>query len=326
VTELRGRYGAERVIAAYHHSRLPAALAEAGPNVRVDVSDREMLEDVVARYGIDVVYHLAAVLSHAAADDINRAWSANVVGFYNLLEVARKVKTCRIFFASSIAVFGESTPKDPTPQDSILHPASFYGISKRFGELLGSYYFERYGVDARGLRYPGIISAHSVPGERSISRTVMTQAGPQVISGSTDFVIEMISAAVAGDPYVCFVGPETVLPLMYIADCVKATVDLMEAEPSALIHRCEYNLRGMEFSAVELADEVRRQVSGFHCEFRPDERQLLADATARRIDESAARREWNWTPRYDLPRMVADVLQTLRARGGIDRPGFSSGG
>lgn len=308
VQHLRDRLGRERVIAGYRSSRLPEEVALGGPSVQVDVSDHADLQRAVAQHGIGEIYHLAAVLSSAAERDVRTGWQANVQGLYNVLEVARGGGAQKVFIASSIAVFGETTPKDPTPQDTILHPTSFYGVSKRFGELLGSYYSARFDLDVRGLRYPGIISPDSVVGERTISRTVETDSGPRVITGSTDFVTGMIRSAIKGEPYSCCFEPDTVLPLMFIDDCVKATVDLMSAGPLPLHHRCEYNLRGMEFTAAQLAEEIKRQVPGFRYEFRPDERQLLAEATARRIDESAARKEWGWSPEFDLSRMTAALL------------------
>jgi len=314
VLDLRERYGDERVIAGYRSSPLPREVSSGGPSVQVDVSDFGALEQVVTHHDVGAIYHLAAVLSSAAERDVQLGWQANVEGLYNVLESARRLSVPKIFLASSIAVFGETTPKHPTPQDTILHPTSFYGVSKRFGELLGAYYAARFGVDVRGLRYPGIISPRSVQGERTISRTIETESGTRVVTGSTDFVTSMIQAAIRGEAYECCFHPETVLPLMYIDDCVKATVDLMHAGSLPLHHRCEYNLRGIEFTAAELAQEIERQTPGFRCEFRPDERQLLADATARAIDDSAAREEWGWSPEFDLPRMTQALLRAHQDR------------
>jgi len=292
---LREKYGAENVIAAGHKKEPPPAL-KAGPFVTLDVRKREELEQVVGEHKVQVIYHLAAILSATGEKDPQLAWQVNMDGLYNVLEVARIHKIRQIFWPSSIAVFGPKTPKEKTPQDTILSPTTMYGITKVAGELLCEYYHRRYGLDVRGLRFPGIISSETLPG-----------------GGTTDYAVEIFYAAVKGEPYTCFVRPDTVLPMMYMPDCLKATLQLMEADPKRLRWRI-YNVTGMSFSAAELATEIQKRVPGFKVEYKPDFRQAIADSWPRSIDDSAAREDWGWKPDYDLPKMVDAMLSALRKK------------
>lgn len=294
--ELRRRYGEKHVIAADRRNPPSEDLASSGPFVVLDVTDREALARVVRDHKVEVVYHLAAVLSAAGEQNPQRAWEVNVNGLSNLLEVARAGGIAQIFHPSSIAVFGPRTPRDHTPQDTVLCPTTMYGVTKVTGELLGDYYARRYGLDVRGLRYPGIISSVTPPG-----------------GGTTDYAVEMFYYAAEGKPYTCFVGEDTMLPMMYMPDCLRAALDLMEAPRARLQYRT-YNITAMSFTVAELAAEIRKHVPGFEIAYAPDFRQAIADSWPRSIDDSAARSDWGWTPRYGLAEMVEDMLRALSRR------------
>ncbi len=293
---LRRVYNGENVVAAGHKKSPNPRLAESGPFVTLDVTDRTQLERTVREYAITEIYHLAAILSASGEQNPDLAWQVNMVGLYNVLEVARRTGIRKLFWPSSIAVFGPKTPRENTPQDTILSPTTMYGITKVAGELLAEYYHRRYGLDVRGLRFPGIISSETPPG-----------------GGTTDYAVEIFYAAVRGEPYTCFVRPDTVLPMMYMPDCIKAILQLMQAEPARLRHRI-YNVSALSFSAGELAWEIQRRVPGFRVEYKPDFRQCIADSWPRTIDDSQAREDWGWQPDHDLASMVDAMLAALRRR------------
>jgi nucleoside-diphosphate-sugar epimerase len=293
---LRQRYGAENVVAGVHRTLPSGPLKESGPFAVVDVTRPETVLAVLDRYQIDTVFHMAAILSAVGEAQPQLAWNVNMNGLYNLLEIARD-RGLRLFCPSSIAVFGPEAPRDATPQETILRPTTIYGVTKVAGELLGDYYARRYGLDVRGLRYPGIISAETLPG-----------------GGTTDYAVAIYYEAVAHGAYTCFVRADTVLPMMYMPDCVRATIELMEADAGRLRHHCDFNLAAMSFSAGELAAEIRKHLPTFVCHYAPDGRQAIADSWPRSLDDSAAREEWGWTPEYDLARMTVDMLRRLTAR------------
>ncbi|MGQ9491377.1 MAG: NAD-dependent epimerase/dehydratase family protein [Anaerolineae bacterium] len=293
---LRERYGNENVIAT-DIQPLPPKLAASGPGAYLDVTQRDALAELVQRYRVDTIYHMAAILSATGEEKPRLAWAVNIGGLYNVLEVARELGVGRVYHPSSIAAFGPQTPKDNTPQETILRPTTMYGITKVTGELLGAYYRRRFGVDVRGIRYPGVISSETLPG-----------------GGTTDYAVEIFYEALRHKRYTCFVREDTVLPMIYMPDCIRATLMLMDADGSRLEHATEYNLAALSFSAGELAAEIRKHIPGFVCEYRPDFRQQIADSWPRTIDDSAARREWGWAPQYDLPAMVEDMLARLRPR------------
>lgn len=295
--ELRRRYGAERVVAAGHRTKPSGELCDGGAFEFIDVTRRETLEAVVQRHGVDTIYHMAAVLSAVGEEKPHVAWNVNINGLYNILEIARERKLARVFCPSSIAVFGPETPRNNTPQETILRPTTMYGVSKVSGELLCDYYVKRFGVDVRGVRYPGIVSSETLPG-----------------GGTTDYAVAIFYEAVARQRYTCFVRADTVLPMMYMPDCIKGTIDLMEADFSQLKHHADFNVSAMSFSAGELAAEIKKHVPGFACEYEPDSRQAIADSWPRSIDDSAAREEWGWQPEYDLAAMTVDMLARLRQR------------
>jgi len=294
--ELRRRLGAENVVATGHRSK-PSPLLCEGPFEFIDVSRRETVLEAVDKYQIDTIYHMAAILSAVGERNPSLAWDVNMNGLYNVLEVARERNLVRIFCPSSIAVFGPDTPRDNTPQETVLRPTTVYGVTKVAGELLCDYYVRRFGVDVRGVRYPGIISAETLPG-----------------GGTTDYAVAIYYEAVANGRYTCFVREDTVLPMMYMPDCIKGTLDLMEADFSRLKHHADFNLAAMSFSAGELAAAIRRHVSGFECKYEPDSRQAIADSWPRSIDDRAARQEWGWQPAYDLNAMTVDMLEKLGKR------------
>jgi len=296
VPELRRRYGAENVVAAFHRAPLPPTIRDSGPCVRLDVMERSSIMEAVITHRIEVVYHLAAILSARGEKDPQLTWRVNTEGLYNVLEVAREHGVTRIFWPSSIAVFGPKTPKDAAPQDTVLSPTTMYGVTKVAGELLCDYYHRRYGMDIRCLRFPGIISAETLPG-----------------GGTTDYAVEMFYAAVRGETYRCFVRPDTVLPMLYMPDCLNAILGIMEAEGAKLRHRV-YNIGGVSFSAAELAAEIERHIPGFRVEYAPDFRQEIADSWPRSMDDTPAREDWGWSPVYDLPRMVEDMLRRLEEK------------
>jgi nucleoside-diphosphate-sugar epimerase len=309
--ELRQRYGAENVVATGHRTKPSAVLCEGGPFEFIDVTRRETLEAVVEKYNIDTIYHMAAILSAIGEQKPHLAWNVNMDGLYNILEVARERQLTRVFCPSSIAVFGAGTPRDQTPQETILRPTTMYGISKVAGELLCEYYVRRFEVDVRGVRYPGIVSSETLPG-----------------GGTTDYAVAIYYEAIAHKRYTCFVREDTVLPMMYMPDCIKGTIDLMEADFERLKHHASFNMASMSFSAGELAAEIRKHIPEFEVGYEPDSRrQAIADSWPRSIDDGAAREEWGWQPEYDLAAMTADMLAVLGKRHAVGRlyPGDGTG-
>lgn len=293
------RYGEDNVLATSRRST--PADSDSGPFARLDVTDAGALAQTVEQQRIEVIYHLAAILSAVGEDNPQLAWAVNMNGLYNVLEVARRFQVAQVFWPSSIAVFGPGAPRERTPQETVMRPTTVYGVTKVAGELLCDYYVRRYALDVRGVRYPGVISSGAPPG-----------------GGTTDYAVEMFYAAVESRPYTCFVREDTVLPMMYMPDCIKAALDLMSAERSALRHHNFFNVAAMSFSAGELAQAVGAHITDFVCEFRPDYRQAIADTWPRSIDDSAARTQWKWAPQFDLHAMTADMLEKLRTGKHVD--------
>ncbi|MGB9778467.1 MAG: L-threonine 3-dehydrogenase [Candidatus Bathyarchaeales archaeon] len=295
--ELRKKYGEDNVVAAGHKRKPSEKLLASGPFEYVDTTSKENIEKVVKEYDIDTIYHLAAVLSATGEENPQLAWNVNINGLYNVLEVAREHNLVRVFWPSSIAVFGPEAPSVNTPQDTILIPRTIYGVTKVAGELLCNYYFTRFGLDVRSVRYPGIISSETPPG-----------------GGTTDYAVEIFYEAIKNKRYTCFVREDTVLPMMYMPDCINAALKLMEADSSQIKHRTSYNVTAMSFSAGELAAEIRKYIPDFKCEYKPDFRQKIADSWPKSIDDSVARREWGWNPKYDLASMTRDMIEKLTKR------------
>jgi nucleoside-diphosphate-sugar epimerase len=294
---LRQRYGNENVVATGHRTEPSPTLRDCGPFAFIDVTRRETVEEVVDRYDIDTIYHMAAILSATGEQRPHLAWDVNINGLYNILEITREREMTRVFCPSSIAAFGPETPRDNTPQETVLRPTTMYGVTKVAGELLCDYYFQRFGVDVRGVRYPGIISSETPPG-----------------GGTTDYAVEIFYEAIKHGRYTCFLREDSVLPMMYMPDCIKGTIDLMEADLSRLRHHADFNLAAMSFGPAELAAEIKVHIPEFTCEYEPDFRQAIADSWPRTIDDSAAREEWGWEPAYDLAAMTADMLEKLGRR------------
>ncbi len=292
---LREIYGEPNVVAGYH-KRKPTGSLLKGPCVYVDICDGKNIEQVVGEFDIDTIYHLGAILSAAGERNPQLAWRVNIEGLYNVLEVAREYNL-RVFWPSSIAVFGPKTPKYNTPQDTILCPTTMYGVTKVAGELLCKYYVDKYGLDVRGVRYPGVISSETLPG-----------------GGTTDYAVEMFYAAVKREKYTCFVREDTVLPMIYMPDTIKAAITLMNADRSRLTYMIGYNVAGVSFSAGELASEIRKYVPDFEVEYKPDFRQKIADSWPKTIDDSVAREEWGWRPEWNLENMVKDMLEKLKRK------------
>jgi len=294
---LRKKYGGENVVAAGHKRQPSDELLKSGPFEQVDLSNEENVKQIMKKHDIDTIYHLAAVLSATGEENPQAAWAVNMGSVYNVLEAARKLESTRVFWPSSIAVFGPSTPRVNTPQETVLLPKTIYGVSKVAGELLCNYYAIRYGLDVRSLRYPGIISSEVLPG-----------------GGTTDYAVAIYYDAIKHKRYTCFVREDTVLPMMYMPDCIKATIDLMEADSSKVKRHDSYNVAGMSFSAGELAAEIRKYIPNFKCDYKPDYRQKIADSWPMSIDDNVARKEWGWKPAYGLSAMTKDMIDKLSKR------------
>ena len=294
---LRERYGAENVVATGRKTKPSKELLDSGPFHFIDVANPDSVEEMVQKYNIDSIVHMAAILSAVGEKNPQLCWDVNMNGLYNILELALKHKMTRLIIPSSIAVFGPGTPLDNTPQETVLKPTTMYGVTKVAGELICDYYVQRYGLDVRGLRYPGIISAETLPG-----------------GGTTDYAVEIYYKAVEQKRYTCFVKENTKLPMMYMPDCIKATIDLGEADFSKLKHHSDFNLGAMSFTVGELAASIKKHIPEFEVDYKPDFRQAIADSWPSSVDDSAAREEWGWQPSYNLDAMTQDMLEKLTAR------------
>jgi nucleoside-diphosphate-sugar epimerase len=296
VPALRARYGADHVVAS--DVRVPPSGQDpGGPFAVLDVTNLRQWQEVVRRHGVGVVYHLAALLSATAEERPHVAWDLNMGGLYKALEVARENR-CTMFFPSSIAAFGPETPRVETPQDTVQRPTTIYGVTKVAGELLCDYYARRFGLDVRGVRFPGLVSYVAPPG-----------------GGTTDYAVAIFYDALRHGRYRCFLGPDTRLDMMYMPDAIRAMLELMEADPSRLRHRNAFNVAAAAFTPAELAGEIRKHLPGFTIEYDVDPvRQAIADSWPQSLDDSAAREEWGWQPQYDLAAMVEDMLEKLREK------------
>jgi len=290
---LRGKFGGENVVAVGHSSPPNKEVKDSGPYETADATDMRALQLLVEKYEVGIIYHLVGILSAAGEKKPDLAWRVNMESLKNVLDLARDLKL-RVFWPSSIAAFGPTTPRENTPQKTILEPTTIYGVSKVAGELLANYYFLKYGVDVRSLRYPGLISYKTPPG-----------------GGTSDYAVAVFVEAVKNKHYSFFVNEETVLPMMYMPDAVKATIDIMEADPEKITVRHSYNLTAMSFSAEELAQEVKKHIPDFSYDFKPDERQKIADSWPKTVDDSKAREDWGWKPEFDLSEMAVDMLKNI---------------
>ena len=291
---LRQRYGAQNVIASDLREQNPL-LEGTGPYVSLDVMNKEMLHVQVIRQNVTQIYLLAAILSATGEKNPNLAWHLNMQGLLNVLDIAREEKLSKVYWPSSIAVFGPTSPKQECPQQTIIEPTTVYGISKYAGEFWCNYYFMKYGVDVRSIRYPGLISYKSAPG-----------------GGTTDYAVEIYHEALEEGHYDCFLGEDTYLPMMYMPDAIRATIELMEAPAEQIKVRTSYNLSGMSFSPKEIAAEIKKHIPGFSISYAPDYRQSIADSWPQSIDDSVARSDWGWKPEFDLARMTEDMLANLK--------------
>ena len=292
--KLREVYGATSVVAT--DVRTPGReLAESGPFQVLDATDVKAVGQAVMRHDARTVFHLAAILSAIGERDPRLAWHVNMTSLEAVLEVAREQR-CAVFTPSSIGVFGPETPKDPTPQDTLMRPRTMYGITKVAGELLCDYYHARFGVDTRGVRFPGLISYGAPPG-----------------GGTTDWAVDIFHEAVACGAYTCFLGPETRLDMMYMPDAIRAAMEVMEADGERLLHRNAFNVTAMQLTPEDLGAEIRTHLPEFRLTYEVDPvRQSIADSWPDRLDDSAAREEWGWKPEFDLRTMTRDMLEHMR--------------
>ena len=293
VLELRNRLGANQVVAA--DIREPSAVVlEGGPFEIIDILDKARLAEVITKHEVSEIYQLAALLSATAEQKPMFGWKLNMEGLFNVLELGREGKLKKIFWPSSIAVFGPTTPKTNTPQHTIAEPSTVYGISKQAGEQWCAWYHEKYGVDVRGVRYPGLISYKSPPG-----------------GGTTDYAVDIFHQALANGTYTSFLSESTVLPMMYMPDALRATIGLMDAPLEQVKLRTGYNIAAMSFTPREIAAEIQKHLPDFKMGYELDFRQQIAESWPGSIDDSAARQDWHWKPEYDLSAMVVDMLKNL---------------
>lgn len=290
---LRAIYGNNNVIASDLREQNPL-LEGTGPYVALDVMNKEMLHVQVIRQGITQIYLLAAILSATGEKNPNLAWHLNMQGLLNVLDIAREEKLHKVYWPSSIAVFGPTSPRQNCPQKTIIEPVTVYGISKYAGEFWCNYYHQRYGIDVRSLRYPGLISYKSAPG-----------------GGTTDYAVEIFHEALEQGSYECFLQEDTYLPMMYMPDAIRATIELMEAPADKIKIRHSYNISAVSFSPAEIATAIQLHMPHFTISYKPDYRQQIANGWPQSIDDTVARSDWGWKEEFDLGKMTADMLQNL---------------
>lgn len=296
--KLRDSYPTGQVVAGYIPAAPPKGiLAESGPSEIVDITDAKRIGELVDKYKIDTIYNLAALLSYVAEQKPQLAWHIGIGGLVNVLEVARE-KGCAVFTPSSIGAFGDDTPKDKTPQDTLQRPKTMYGVTKVTGELLSDYYFKRFGVDTRSVRFPGLISNVTLPG-----------------GGTTDYAVDIYYAAVRDGKFTCPIKEGTYMDMMYMPDGLRACIELMEADPTRLKHRNSFNIASMSFAPEHIAAAVKKIIPTFEMSYQIDEiRQAIAESWPNSLDDSCARVEWDWKPCYDLDSMSEDMIKILRKR------------
>jgi nucleoside-diphosphate-sugar epimerase len=291
---LRNIYGNSNVVASDLREENPL-LTGTGPYVSLDVMNKEMLHVQVIRQGITQIYLLAAILSATGEKNPALAWHLNMQSLLNVLDIAKEEKLTKVYWPSSIAVFGPTSPKIMCPQKTVIEPTTVYGISKYAGEFWCNYYFNKYGVDVRSIRYPGLISYKSAPG-----------------GGTTDYAIDIYKEALEEKKYTCFLSEDTYLPMMYMPDAIRATIELMEAPSSAINIRTSYNVAGMSFSPKEIASAIRGHLPEFEMSYLPDYRQEIANSWPQSIDDSVAAQQWGWKPSFDLDLMTVDMLENMK--------------
>jgi len=291
VDALQNKYGKENVVA----SDLRGKEGFDGVFEIIDATDFERIQEVVTKYQVTQIYHLAAILSARGEENPLKTWDINMKTLFNVLEVSRLNNIDKVFFPSSIAVFGEGAPQDNTPNNAYLDPATVYGISKAAGENWGQYYFMRYGLDVRSIRYPGVIGSQSLPG-----------------GGTTDYAVDIYHKAVLDKPFSCFLKKDTTLPMIFMEDAIRATLELMDAPKENIKMRTSYNIAGSSFSPEEIVTEIHKTYPNFKIEYSPDFRQNIADKWPRSIDDSIARNEWNWKPKYNLETITKTMIKKLK--------------
>ncbi len=299
--ELRKIYGNDHVVAGYIKGAEPKGeLLESGPSAEADVTNGEMIASVVKQYNIDTIYNLAALLSVVAESKPRLAWKIGIDGLWNILEVARE-HGCAVFTPSSIGSFGPSTPKMKTPQDTIQRPRTMYGVTKVTTELLSDYYFNKYGVDTRAVRFPGVISYVTPPG-----------------GGTTDYAVDIYYSAVRGERFVCPIKEGTLMDMIYMPDALKGAIDVMEADPSRLVHRNAFNIASLSFGPETVYQAIKKYKPDFEMVYDVDPlKQSIAESWPDRLDDTCAREEWDWCPRYDLDAMTRDMLEKLAIKLGV---------
>lgn len=294
VAELRMRYGQSNVIASDIKTADADQLA-LGPYEQFDALDKNKIYEIVKRHGVTQIYLLAALLSATAEQKPMFAWKLNMESLFHVLELGREKHVKKIYWPSSIAVFGLTTPRENTPQYTVIEPTTIYGISKQAGERWCEWYFHKHSVDTRSLRYPGLIGWKSAPG-----------------GGTTDYAVHIYHEALKQKKYTSFLSAETTLPMMYMPDAIRATIEIMEAPVEKIKIRGAYNLAGMSFSPAEIADSIRKSIPEFRIDYTPDFRQSIADSWPKSIDDSEARKDWGWKPKYDLESMTKEMLVNLK--------------
>lgn len=300
LTMLLRRNYSGNVVAGYIPGAEPKGeLKESGPSAIVDITNPQQIADAVSQYQVDTIYNLAALLSAVAENKPQLAWKIGLGGLFNTLEVARE-KHCAVFTPSSIGSFGPGTPKDKTPQDTVQRPKTMYGVTKVSGELLSDYYFTRFGVDTRSVRFPGLISYVTPPG-----------------GGTTDYAVDIYYSAAKGEKFVCPIAEGTYMDMMYIPDALRAAVEIMEADPSKLVHRNSFNIASMSFEPNTIYQNIRKYLPEFEMQYQVDPlRQAIAESWPNSLDDTCAREEWGWKPEYDLDAMTQDMLAKLKERFG----------
>lgn len=306
--EMRKIYGSDNVVASNRSMKKGhEELIESGPFEIIDINDPVTLSAAVDKHKINTIVNLAAILSAIGEKDPQQCWNINMNGLYNVLETARE-RNCMVFTPSSIAAFGPSTPKDNTPQETIQRPNTMYGVTKAAGELLCDYYYKKFGVDTRGVRFPGLISYKTLPG-----------------GGTTDYAVHIYYDALKNKKYTSFIRKGTYMDMMYMPDALSAIIDLIEANPQRLMHRNAYNVTAMSFDPEMLADSIRKFIPEFELLYDVDPiRQEIADSWPNSLDDSAAREQWDWNPKYDLQSMTKDMLEKLRVKLDVREPAGKS--
>jgi nucleoside-diphosphate-sugar epimerase len=297
---LRQKYGNENVVAVGHLKPPSQELKESGPYEKGDATDKAFLITLINKYKIDTVYHLVGILSAAGEQNPDTTWLVNINSLKNVLDLAKEHDIDRVFWPSSIAAFGPSAPRANTPQATIMDPTTIYGITKYSGELLCNYYYNKYRIDVRSLRYPGLISYVTPPG-----------------GGTTDYAIAIFIEALQAKKYTCYLREDTELPMMYMPDAIKGTIDLMESSSAKIRTRFAYNFTAFSFTPAQLVEAIKKHISDFVCSYAPDRRQQIADTWPRSIDDICARRDWGWQHKYDLAAMTEDMIKNLKTKLGI---------